>query len=192
MNVPQEPLSTGIRQKMSAIKRTIKPSNRVTGNEWIGVIASLDEMMAKRVSFEMREARQPSFSQGVFAALDIAYAATVHYYRALLAGENRNSRIERAISRLWQKTGTGIRKYDPELADRLKGTNAFWVNDVTWEAKTIQEAWVRLNSIRVNANRLSPDARADTRWSSSFASTGRRTRGGRKVRQAPGGRNGRR
>ena len=122
--------------------------------------------MARRVAYENREMEGSKFGKGVFAALNSAYAATLRYYTSLLEGGSRNSKTERAISRLWQKAGVGIRRCDPELAKRLKGTNAFWANDVTWEAKTIQQAWVHLNAIRVNANRLSPDLRAESRWSS--------------------------
>lgn len=121
--------------------------------------------MAKRVAQTTKKVLKPTLGKGIFAALNSAYAATLRYYASLLHGGKRNSKSEREISRLWQKTGMEIRRCDPDLANRLKGTNAFWASDVTWEAKTIQEAWVRLNTILVNANRLSPDLNGDPRWS---------------------------
>jgi uncharacterized UPF0146 family protein len=65
---------------------------------------------------------------------------------------------------------TGIKRYVPDIANRLKASNEFWRDDVTWERETIQKAWAALNSIRSNANILSPDLKAVYRWS-SFSSS---------------------
>jgi hypothetical protein len=150
---------------MSARSSATKPEVREVENEWLGIIESLDELMARRVAQTTNKVLKPTLGKGIFAALNSAYAATLRYYTSLLHGGQHNPKAEREISRLWQKTGMGIRRCDPDLAIRLKGTNAFWASDVTWEAKTIQEAWVRLNAIRVNVNRLSPELNADSRWS---------------------------
>lgn len=154
-----------------SIKRTLKKrSNRVARNEWLAVIASLDELMAKQASQEASKVQKPVFDKGILTAVNTAYAATLRYYTAVLEGGRRDTRAEREISRLWQKAGMGIRRYDPDLAGRLKGSNEFWANDVTWEKETIQKAWACLNSIRISANSLSPDLNAIQRWS-TFSSS---------------------
>jgi len=154
-------------QDMSTRKPLKKHQKRVAKNEWLSVVADLDELMAKQAA---EESRKPMFGKGIVEAVNSAYPPTLRYYTSLLEGGKRNPKAEREISRLWQKAGAGIRKCDPVLANRLKGTNAFWVNDVTWERDTIQEAWARLNSIRVNANMLAPDVDTITRWS-TFSSS---------------------
>ena len=47
-----------------------------------------------------------------------------------------------------------MRRYDAELAKKLKATNGFWSTKVTWENETIQEVWPHLNAIRVCANQM--------------------------------------
>jgi hypothetical protein len=61
-------------------------------------------------------------------------------------------------------------RYDPDIASRLKASNDFWKDDVTWEKETVQKAWAARNSIRSNASILSPDLKAVYRWS-SFSSS---------------------
>ena len=58
-----------------------------------------------------------------------------------------------------------MRRYDAELAEKLKSTNGFWSKKVTWENETIQEVWPHLNAIRVCANRM--DLTLTNRFSAS-------------------------
>jgi hypothetical protein len=168
-----------VHQALSKLANAIKMSTRrplkkcpksIPKNEWLLIVASLDALMAKQASQESAKAQKPLFDKSLLVAVNTAYAATLRYYTTLLESGMRNSGVEKGISRLWQKAGAGIRRIDPDLASRLKGSNEFWVNDVTWERDTIQKAWAGLNSIRASANVLSPDLKAVLRWTSFSAS----------------------
>lgn len=154
-----------------SIKRILKkPSKRIPRNEWLAVIASLDELMAKQASQEVPKLQKPQFDRGIVTAVNSAYAATLRYYTALIEGGRRDQTSERELSRVWQKAGMSLKRYDADLASRLKGSNEFWANDVTWEKETIQKAWACLNSIRISANSLAPDSNTVQRWS-TFSSS---------------------
>jgi hypothetical protein len=148
-------------------KRPLKKRQKT--NEWLSVVTSLDEMMAEQVSEDSKPSKSV-LTRTTLDAMNAAYAATLHYYTALLADGRRDPKAQREIPRLWQKVATGIKRHDPDVAGRLKASNEFWKEDVTWERETIQKAWAALNSIRSNANILSPDLKAVYRWS-SFSSS---------------------
>jgi hypothetical protein len=148
------------------IKREVKKRQRSKPeNEWLRVVESLDELMARYASEESTRMTKRLIGNKTLAAINIAYAATLRYYKALLGGERCDPGEQRRISRLWHKAGNGIRRLDPFLADRLKAGNAFWSNHLTWHEDTIQEAWSRLNSIRISANILAPNEEASRGWS---------------------------
>ena len=155
---------------MSTRPRPKKTENSISTSEWLAVIASLDELMAKQASHESIKAQKPVLEKSTLAAVNTAYKATLRYYTALLAGGKRDERAQGEISRLWQNAGVGLRQHDPDLAKRLKASNGFWVHDLTWENETIQQAWAGLNSIRISANALSLDVKMAYRWS-TFASS---------------------
>jgi len=129
-------------------------------NEWLRVVKSLEELMQERADAEVPEREKRLMDRPAIAALNRAYTATLRYYTHLLGGGRNDERVQSAISRLWQQAGTRMRKYDASLAQRLKATNGFWSQDVTWRQATIQEAWTHLNSIRVCTNRMDPELRS--------------------------------
>jgi len=155
---------------MSTKRPPKRHARRIPKNEWLAVVASLDELLARQAPQDSRKARTPSIDKNALAAVNTAYAATLRYYTALLEGGEHDPRTQREISRLWQKAGTKIRHNDPVLANRLKASNRFWTEDVTWTKETIQQAWARLNSIRASANTLNPDIGTVQRWS-TFSSS---------------------
>jgi hypothetical protein len=152
-------------------KRSLKKrQKRIPRNEWLSVVTSLDLMMAEQVSEDSPKERKPVLTKTTLDAVNAAYAATLRYYTTLLEGGKRDPLAQREISQLWQKVAAGIKRHDPDIANRLKASNEFWTNDVTWEKETIQKAWAALNSIRISANTLSPDLKAIYRWS-TFSSS---------------------
>lgn len=133
--------------------------------DWLGVVELLDRLMARYASEESTRVEKSQIDAKTLAAVNVAYATTLRYYTSLLGGGKQDPRAQKEISRLWHKAGSGIRRLDPILADRLKASNPFWSNRVTWQEDTIQKAWASLNSIRISANILSPDNTAPQRWS---------------------------
>jgi hypothetical protein len=129
-------------------------------NEWLRVVKSLGELMTERVEAEAPQREKTLLDRPAIDALNRAYSAMLRYYTHLLAGGRHDDRVQSAISRLWQQAGTRMKKFDSSLAQRLKASNSFWSQDVTWQQATIQEAWAHLNSIRVCANRMDPDLRS--------------------------------
>ncbi len=97
--------------------------------------------------------------RSAITALNQAYTATLRYYTHLLSGGRQDVQVQKAVSQLWQQAGTQMRKFDASLGQRLKATNSFWSQEVTWQQATIQEAWAHLNSIRVCTNRMDPELR---------------------------------
>ena len=141
--------------------RTLKRRRKAKRqNEWLRVVESLDALMETRVSSESSTPAKTLLDKSTVEALNTAYTATLRYYAALLEKEEHDERAERLLSRLWQKAGTRLRRHEPTLAGRLKATNRFWSRPVTWEKKTIHEAWAHLNSIRTNTNILATRADA--------------------------------
>ena len=147
-------------------KRTLKKRSRPkAGNEWLCLVESLDELMARQASQESTKAGKPLIPRSILTAINAAYKGTLRYYTAVLEGGKPDPGAQRQISQLWQKAGMALRRYDPDLAGRLKASNSFWSSDVTWKKDTIQKAWAGLNSIRVNTNMMDPDVSAVRRWS---------------------------
>lgn len=131
-------------------KRVKSPAN----SEWLRVVESFEQLMEERVSDETPRTKEHLIDKQTLDTVNTAYSVTLRYYTAVLAGREHDPRAERLISRLWQKAGTRMRRYDAELAEKLKSTNGFWSKKVTWENETIQEVWPHLNAIRVCANRM--------------------------------------
>jgi hypothetical protein len=138
-------------------KRGAKPPVQ---NEWLRVVISLESLLEERVETEEPDREKMRIDRSAIVALNRAYTATLRYYTHLLGGGRHEERAQKAISRLWQQAGTQMRRYDASLARRLKASNSFWAQDVTWQQATIQEAWSHLNSIRVCANRMDPELRS--------------------------------
>jgi len=63
--------------------------------------------------------------KGTVEALNIAYTATLRYYTMLLEKGKHEEKAERFLSKLWQKAGTRLRRYEPTFATRLKASIAF-------------------------------------------------------------------
>ena len=128
-------------------------------NEWLQVVKALGALMEKRAEAEAPKREKALMGRPAIAALNQAYTATLRYYTHLLAGGRQDLRVHKAVSQLWQQAGTSMRKFDASLPQRLKASNSFWSQDLTWDQATIQEAWTHLNSIRVCTNRMDPDLR---------------------------------
>lgn len=134
-------------------------------NEWLRIVESFENLMEERVSDEVPRTKAHLIDKDTLDAVNRAYSVTLRYYTAVLAGRKHDQRDERLISRLWQKAGTRMRRYDAELAKKLKSTNRFWSKRVTWQNETIQQVWPHLNAIRVCANRM--DLTLTNRFSAS-------------------------
>jgi hypothetical protein len=148
------------------VKRSPKTKRQPKhSDEWLSVVESLDQLMARHASEESTRMAKPPIDPKTLVAVNAAYVATLRYYTAVLGGGKHDAHAQKEISRLWQKAGTGIRRLDPVLADQLKATNPFWSNDVTWQTETMQKAWACLNSIRISANILAAEESAPQRWS---------------------------
>ena len=132
----------------------------VQKNEWLSLVKSLGQMMEERAEIEAPKREKTLMDRPAITALNQAYTATLRYYTHLLAGGRHDERVHKAVSRLWQHAGIRMRKFDASLAQRLKASNSFWSQDVTWQQATIQEAWAHLNSIRVCTNRMDPELRS--------------------------------
>ena len=159
--------NTRIMKTKRKLKKRVKPGIR---NEWLAVVKLLDGLMAKQAPKESTKAGKPLIDKKALAAVNTAYAATLRYYTALLEGGQSDPRLQKQISRLWQYAGRGIRRHDPALANRLKASNSYWSDDLTWKRDTIQKAWAGLNSIRVHSNVMDPAVNAVQRWSLFSAS----------------------
>jgi len=145
-------------------KRTIQKRQRPRRrNEWLLVIGSLDQYLAKQAARKMTRMAKPLVDRDTLAALNTAYSVTLRYYAVLLGGANHSLEAQKAVSQLWQKAGTRLKRYDPSLAQHLKIGCRFWSSPVTWEKETIQKAWTHLNSIRTSSNMLDPEVGAVVR-----------------------------
>ena len=150
------------RNRKQSPKRPQRRRAKVTvqKNEWLSLVKSLGQMMEERVEAEAPKREKTLMDRPAITALNRAYTATLRYYTHLLAGGRHDARVQTAVSQLWQQAGTRMRKFDASLAGRLKASNSFWSQDVTWQQATIQEAWAHLNSIRVCTNRMDPELRS--------------------------------
>ena len=126
-------------------------------NEWLSVIESLDKLMAQRAAKKMTRMEKPPIDKGTLSALNTAYASTLRYYSAILAGGSHSPEVEKVLSKMWQKAGTRLKRYDPDLAQHLKAENRYWTKADTWAKETIQKTWSYLNSIRTSSNMIDPD-----------------------------------
>jgi len=144
------------------LKKRVKSTER---NEWLRVVESFEHLMEKRVSEEAPRPKERLFDKNTLDAVNRAYEVTLRYYTAVLGGREHDARAEKLISQLWQQAGTKMRKYDPDIAKKLKATNGFWSQKNTWQNETIQQVWPHLNAIRVCANRM--DLTLTNRFSAS-------------------------
>ena len=135
--------------------RPLKRSKKTKhANEWLNVVKSLDTVMEMRVESDTPKAATTFLDKNTVEAINIAYTATLHYYTALLESGRHNEKAETLLSKLWQKAGKKIRRYEPELANRLNANYCYWSMPVTWANDTIRAVWTHLNSIRTNTNIL--------------------------------------
>ncbi len=125
-------------------------------NEWLKLVESLDEMMAERASPDRPKSKDTVLDSETVAALNLAYSATLRYYKFVLDSGRRDEGVQRQISRLWQKAGTKMRRYDPVLGPQFRADSRFWKSEATWQNETIQKVWPHLNSIRTSANMMAP------------------------------------
>ena len=144
------------------LKKRVKPT---VHNEWLRVVESFEHLMEERVSEETPQIKEHLFDKDTLDAVNRAYTVTLRYYTAVLGGREHDLRAEKLISQLWQHAGTRMRKYDADIANKLKANNSFWSNEITWQNETIQEVWPHLNAIRVCANRM--DLTLTNRFSAS-------------------------
>jgi len=136
------------------------PRKKETPNEWLRVVEALDDLMETRVSSDTSKPAKTLLDKHTVDALNQAYTATLRYYTAFLETGRHDQGVQKLLSRLWQKAGTRLRRYEPDLARRTKASNRFWSSPVTWERETIHKAWAHLNSIRTSTNVLA--IRADS------------------------------
>lgn len=153
-------MTTTMRTKRP-LKKRVKP---VANSEWLRIVESLEHLMEGRVSEEILT-KENLIDKDTLDAVNRAYAGTLRYYTAVLAGREHDAQAQKLISRLWQKAGTRMRRYDASLAKKLKASNDFWTKKVTWQNETIQQVWPHLNAIRVCANRM--DLTLTNRFSAS-------------------------
>jgi hypothetical protein len=166
LNISRGIQSHLVSREVMDIKREAKKRQEPqSDNEWLRIVESLDKLMARHASEESTRMTKRLIGAETLAAMNIAYAATLRYYKTLLEGGKCDRGEQRRISRLWHKAGKGIRRLDPFLADRLKSGNTFWSNQLTWREDSIQETWARLNSIRISANILAPNDEDSHGWS---------------------------
>lgn len=144
------------------LKRLPRPRRK---NEWLRVVESLEQWLARRASTATRKTRRSLINPAAVEAMNTAYAATLRYYAAILGGRDRDPQIQQQISRLWQKAGARMARQEPAMEHRLSASNPFWANEATWNKETIQKVWSRLNSIRASINTLTPVVNAPHRWS---------------------------
>ena len=151
---------------MNSRRKSTVASKTNSKGEWLSIVNALDRLMKARISEDegvvLKNKR--AFNERMLAALNVAYAATLRYYAELLGGDARNLKTEAVISGLWKEAGRLIRSYDPSLSARLTARGGCWSQESTWEPETIKKAWPGLNSIRVSANIMKPDRKAQ-RWS---------------------------
>ena len=151
-----------IMRTQRTLKKRVKP---VANSEWLRVVESLEHLMEGRISEDVPLTKANLLDKDTLDAVNRAYAGTLRYYTAVLSGREHDAQAQKLISRLWQKAGTRMRRYDAGLAKKLKATNDFWTKKVTWQNETIQQVWPHLNAIRVCANRM--DLTLTNRFSAS-------------------------
>jgi len=115
------------KQKSKSGSSPLKSGN---GKEWLSILKSLETLLASHTPQETAlaiiPAALPPIDKAALATIDAAYAATLRYYIALLEHAQADPRAQRHISRLWQKAGSALRRYDASLAQRLKAGRHFW------------------------------------------------------------------
>ena len=142
-----------MRTKSTTQKRQ-RPRRR---NEWLLVIGALDHYLARQAAKKTTRMAKPLVDRDTLASLNNAYSVTLRYYAVLLGGASHSPEAQKAVSQLWQRVGTRLKRYDPALAQHLKAGCRFWSSPITWEKETIQKAWTHLNSIRTSSNMLDPE-----------------------------------
>lgn len=135
-----------------------------SGNEWLSILKDLEFLLAQQNAPDSIIVTSPAVDKTALAAIHAAYTTTLRHYISLLDDPTPNPRVQKQISRLWQKAGTALRHSDPALANRLRAGNPFWTSPNTWRKETIRRAWTLLNSIRAYANRTDPEVQASLRW----------------------------
>jgi hypothetical protein len=151
------------------------PLSHGNGNEWLSILKSLESLLADHTPQEsaltITPAALPPIDKAALAAVDVAYTVTLRYYIALLEHAQPDLRAQKHISRLWQKAGTALRRYDASVAQGLRAGRPFWSAASTWSRDTIRKAWPTLNIIRVHANRTDPEVVASLRWGRSLTAS---------------------
>lgn len=151
---------------MTKVTKAAVVSKRASKSDWLQIVSALDQLMTSRIfeedGVELRIRR--GFNKVILSALNQAYASTLRYYAELLGGDNRNLETEVTISGYWKQVGRLLRHHDPAISARLTARNSCWSQESTWSPTTLRKAWLVLNSIRVSANVMAPDRRAE-KWS---------------------------
>jgi len=160
------------KQKPKSGSFSLKSGN---GREWLSILKSLETLLAAHTPQEsalgITPAALPSIDKAALATIDAAYTATLRCYIALLEHAQADPRAQQHISRLWQKAGTALRRYDASLAQRLKAGRPFWSVASTWSRDTIRKAWLTLNTIRAHVNRTDPEVVESLSWGRALSAT---------------------
>jgi hypothetical protein len=153
--------------KKFMISKPKTPKNlTVARSEWLEIIRTLDRLMKSYIESDDELEVKPKrvFSGKTLVMLNEAYSMTLRYYGDCLGGEARDTKEEKEISARWRQTGKLVRAYDSELSLRMTSRPGCWGESATWSSATMQKAWQGLNSIRVSANRMSPDRGTMEGW----------------------------
>src|SRR5438477_598789 len=101
---------------MGIKRRTNRRQRPRRKNDWLSVVGSLDKLMANRAAKKTTRREKPPIDKVTLTVLNTAYSATLRYYTRLVGGGEHYVEAEKAISRLWQKAGIRLQRYDPVLA----------------------------------------------------------------------------
>ena len=86
--------------------------------------------------------------QAAELALSNAYNKTEGYYATLKGGADKSQEKEYQVASAWDEVAILLRKFDENLAHRLKLKSRFWREGAAWSDEQIRLAKIGLDDVR--------------------------------------------
>lgn len=105
-------------------------------------------------SYQYKSTHDTEDYENALNALYRASSETKNYIAHYSRRKKNNNEKEKKLSKLWYKAGTKMRKYNPELAERLVIKSDYWAAPQEWTVGDIQESKIALDAIIKESRKL--------------------------------------
>lgn len=120
-------------------------------SSFLGIIEAASSLV---FAIAARWDQRSDHEEKTIVAISRAFHATQGYHAQLGSGAKRDPRKEWEIAGYWDEASIYVRRYDPDLAQRLDLKGNYWRRPEIWSQKEVDDARIGLDSVKLEADRL--------------------------------------